>query len=146
MTTKEMDDILKSCLKVWNPPYDQPRSSDWEALARKFDCEFSDDFVQFSELASKYEGFGDLLSVRLDGNVRTQDTIILTYDFEMEHGRWIPDMIPFYSIGNGDYECLSIKEGKNSQVYFAYHEDGHTEVLCPSFADWIRNLPEWNSA
>lgn len=145
MTTLEMNDILKDCLSVTTPPYDQPRKSDWEVLVRKFSCDFSDDFVRFNELITQYEGLGELLSVRLDGNLRTEDTIILTYDFEMKHGNWMPDMIPFYSVGNGDYECLSAKEGKDSKVFYVYHEDGHAEMYASSFADWVRKLPEWNT-
>jgi len=52
-------------------------------------------------------------------------------------------MIPFYSVGSWDYECLSSKEGNVSAVYYVDYEDRVVRRTHNSFEEWIKAIPEW---
>ena|SRR5215213_1799952 len=90
-----------------------------------------------------YEFPGDILNVSKAGRHNGNDRIAFIYEFEREHGDWPEELIPFYGIGNGDYFALDRREGRNSAVYYRYHEDGHVERYSPDFAAWVRDLPDW---
>jgi hypothetical protein len=57
----------------------------------------------------------------------------------MGFGEWNPDLIPFISVGNGDFSCLSAAKGPQSGVYYVYHE-GDEEELTTSFREWLERL------
>jgi hypothetical protein len=144
MTKEEIELILKLVLEKEDNEFVPPSKSDWDELEGRFSCVLSDEFKFFIDLMSKYSFPGDILNVSTsltNGN----DTISFTYDFEMKQGNWRSDMIPFYSIGNGDYFCLSSIESPNSQVYYYYHENMHIEKYAENFASWIKSLPEFLS-
>jgi hypothetical protein len=145
MSRDEIDRVLGSLFQKRSVPYDAPTERDWNDLKRKFGTSFSDEFCRFIELACQYRFRGEILNVARHGNVSSNDTIQITYDFEMQHGRWKKDMIPFYSIGNGDYFCHSATAGKGSPVFYVYHEDGSVESYSGSVENWIKALPRFFS-
>ncbi len=140
MTSQEIEKILELLFRKRPGPYDPPTQEDWKHLAQKFGTEFNDDFLRFMELIGRFRFRGEILNVARHGNVGRNDSIETSYDFEMEHGRWNEDMIPFYSIGNGDYFCLSASGAKTSPVFYAYHEDGRVERYSDTFENWITQL------
>lgn len=144
MTREEIESILKSTLDEEVITYDPPTSGDWSELETKFSCVFGKEFKLFIDLMSKYAFPGDILNVST-GSTNGNDTISFIYDFEMKQGNWIPEMIPFYSIGNGDYFCLSSIESPSSSVYYYYHENSLFEKYTDDFESWIKALPEFLS-
>ncbi|NMO94327.1 SMI1/KNR4 family protein [Paenibacillus lemnae] len=145
MTKDEIELILKSLLDKEDIEYNPPSINDWRELERKFSCVIGEDFKLFIDLMSKYSFPGDILNVST-GLTNSNDTISFTYDFEMNQGgKWKPEMIPFYSIGNGDYFCLNSIESPDSPVYYYYHEDFYFEEYTENFALWIKALPEFLS-
>lgn len=145
MTKDEIESILKPILDEENIEYNPPSISEWLELERKFTCVIGDEFKYFIAFMTKYSLPGDILNVST-GLTNGNDTISFTYDFEMNQGdKWKPQMIPFYSIGNGDYFCISSIESPDSPVYYYYHEDFHIEKYSENFASWIKALPEFLS-
>jgi len=141
MTQMDINQILQNHLRRQSPPYGTPSKADWEKLAATFGCRFHEDFIMFSNVMADYEGLGDLLSVGEGSNVRTPDTIALVHDHETRIGGWPPHLVPFLSVGNGDYFCLDAREGIDSSVYYCYHEDRRVEKYAETFADWICKIP-----
>jgi len=148
MTAKEVNDILTSFLSLKSPPYDKPNQSDWQFLKSKFKCDFANDLILFYEYIGNYRFFGELLGVVRLGNIFTRDTISVVYDHEMTNGAWPSSMIPFYSIGNGDYICFSVLLGQHSPIYYVNHEDdqlyidpenAELEEIYSDFSAWIRD-------
>jgi len=121
-------------------PVDVPETVEWEQLERKFSTRFPDAFKTFIELMSTFHFPGDILNVRESGRTNGNDTIALTYDLEMSD-QWNADLIPFYSIGNGDYFCLSAKEGSETAVYYWSHDDCSVSKENESFENWLCSLP-----
>jgi hypothetical protein len=144
MTNDEIEAILKTVIEVEGIEFDPPSEMDWSNLENKLSCTFSNEFKAFIELMSRYSFPGDILNVST-GSTNGNDTIEFTYDYELSQGNWDTEMIPFYSVGNGDYFCLSKKESPNSPVYYYYHEDSRTEQYSDSFENWIKELPEFLS-
>lgn len=144
MTKEDIEAILKTVIEQEVTKLEPPSQKDWFILEDKFSCSFSYEFKVFIELMSQYSFPGDILNVSTcltNGN----DTIEFTYDYELSRSNWSPDMIPFYSVGNGDYFCLSKKESPSSRVYYYYHEDNRTEHYSDSFENWIEELPKFFS-
>lgn len=152
MTKDEIRDVIEALVRKYDgdfdapierwgkdQQFDPPTRKDWEFLETKFNCSFSSEFVSFSELITDYNLPG-IVTVTREGRTYGDPTVDWWYDREMSLGGWNPDMIPFLSVGNGDYFCLSAGEGPQSSVYFVYHEDGHEEALAASFAEWLERL------
>lgn len=144
MTKDEIATILDRTTSGESRIIDPPTAEDWEILERKFGTEFSDEIKFFIELMSFYHFPGDILNARESGQTNGNDTIAFTYDFEMGN-QWEADLIPFYAIGNGDYFCVSAKEGRNSAVYYWRHEDHSKSKENNSFAEWVKELPDFLS-
>ena len=108
---------------------------DWASLGEKFATEFPPRFVAFFEAAAGFDLIG-LLNTDEDG------TIASVYDQEMGFGRWDPDKIPFYDIGDLTYYCLSASRGPQSPVYHSDHGGGYA-VVAASFDEWIDRLEEF---
>lgn len=142
MTKEEMREILSTCLETEVDHVDPPSEMDWERLEKKFNCEFPTEFKWFIEFMSVFSFPGDILNVS-SGITNGNDHIEFTFDYEMEHGQWNANMIPFYSIGNGDYFCISAADGLNTSVYYFYHEKGKEEKYVNRFEDWIKDLPKF---
>ncbi|SEN49680.1 SMI1 / KNR4 family (SUKH-1) [Terribacillus saccharophilus] len=140
MTKDEIARILSNILDKESENLDNPSSNDWSKLESKFSCSFPKEFVYFIELMSDYSFPGEILNVS-SGNTNGNDTIEFTYDYERNQGDLEEDLIPFYSIGNGDYFCLVSKECPNSGVYYYSHEESVIEKDADNFEDWIKQLP-----
>ena len=152
MTKDEIRDVIEALVRKYegdfdapierwgkDKQFDPPTRKDWEFLETKFNCSFSPEFVTFVELITDYNLPG-MLTVTREGRTYGDPTLDWSYDNEMGLGGWNPDLIPFLSVGNGDYFCLSAGKGPQSGVYFVYHEDGHEEELTASFQGWIEKL------
>src|SRR5699024_12879244 len=96
----------------------------------------------FIELMSKYMFPGDILHVST-GKTNGNDTIELTYNYEVKQGTFPKELIPFYGIGNGDYFCLHSKECPNTNVYYYSHEEQSFEKDSDSFMQWVKQLPDF---
>jgi hypothetical protein len=136
----EIESILRQLLPQETNSYDFPADADWQSLESMFNCQFGDDFKAFISLMSKYHFPGDILNVST-GRTNGNDTISFSYEFEMKLGEWDCKMIPFYSIGNGDYFCLKSDECPSSRVYYYYAEIRKFAEYSDSFEKWIHDLP-----
>jgi hypothetical protein len=145
MTKDKMRRILSGVLDKEPQTLDLPDSTDWRRLENKFQTKFPDEFIWFMELMTEFSFPGEILNVRVSGNTNGNDGIEFTYDHEIKNGTWPTTLIPFYSIGNGDYFCLSIKEADASQVYYYYHDDQKIDACCDNFESWIKELPNFLS-
>ena len=143
ITKLEILHILNSLIRKEYEVYSPPTEADWKALETKFNTKFSQTFVNFMELLSEYSFPGNILLVAKRSPVDNDDTILIAYECEMSMGDWDIDLIPFQDIGNGDYFCLSAKEGETSAVYYVYHEDRCAEKLYDNFDEWIRGMPDF---
>lgn len=135
----EIESLLECILETEWMDLDIPTEEDWESLEKCFECKLPLEFKYFIELMTKYIFPGDILNVS-SGKTNSNDTISFTYEYEIEHGKWDKELIPFYSIGNGDYFCLHSKEGINTGVYYYSHEEDKIKKEADSFKDWIKNI------
>jgi len=142
MTRDEIEAILVSVLSKEKTTFEPPSIDDWNNLSKKFRCSFSEEFKIFIELMAEYSFPGDIFNVS-SGRTNGNDHIDLVYDVEMNAGSWDSDMIPFYGIGNGDYFCISSKEGVNSAVFYFYHDKFKIEHYLNSFEEWLKELPNF---
>jgi hypothetical protein len=143
MTREAIEAILTALFRTRMPRDAPPAPIEWEKLATHFGCQFPEDFVTFHEVVGRVWFEGELLRIGVDGELRGDDAIVSAYEAEKAIGGWPEDMVPFYSIGNGDYICLSAREGAASRVFCVYHEDRRQEVLHANVEDWIKRLPEY---
>ncbi|NDI35090.1 SMI1/KNR4 family protein [Chengkuizengella sediminis] len=144
MTRDEVVTLLDSILDKELGNLDTPSASDWVKIEEKFGCQFPKKFKYFIELMSEYVFPGDILNVS-SGRTNGNDTIEFTYDYVMKEGFWKEDLIPFYSIGNGDYFCLPLKECPNSGVYYYFHEENNIEKEADNIEEWLIQLPTFLS-
>ena len=139
MTKDEIANLLDGILDKEFRNLDIPSASDWENIEKKFGCRFSSEFKFYIELMVEYSFPGDILNVS-NGKTNGNDTIEFTYDYEMKQGGWKEELIPFYSIGNGDYFCLLSNECPNSGVYYFSHEENNIDKEADNFEEWIKKL------
>ncbi|WP_078552274.1 SMI1/KNR4 family protein [Bacillus alkalicellulosilyticus] len=144
MTRVEIAALLDGILDKEIGKIDIPLASDWEKIEKKFGCEFPAEFKFFIELMSEYSFPGDILNVST-GKTNGNDTIEFTYDYEMKQGGWKKELIPYYSIGNGDYFCLISNECPNSGVYYYSHEENNIDKEADNFEEWLNQLPTFLS-
>lgn len=144
MTKDEIVALLDSILDKELGKLDIPLASDWEKIEKKFGCQFPSEFKFFIELMSEYSFPGDILNVS-NGRTNGNDTIEFTYDYEMKQGGWKKELIPFYSIGNGDYFCLLSNECPNTGVYYYSHEEANINKEVNNFEEWLKQLPTFLS-
>lgn len=144
MKRDEIEKMLGSMLERELGKFDYPSASDWIMIEEKFGCQFPIDFKFFIELMSVYSFPGDILNVS-NGKTNGNDTIEFTYDYEMKQGRWKEELIPFYSIGSGDYICLHSTECPNTGVYYYAHEENNIEREADNFETWLHQLPTFLS-
>lgn len=151
LTKDEIRELIEALVTKYeddsNPPierlgsdeqFDPPARKDWEFLEQKFNCSFNPEFVAFVELITNYNLPG-MLNVTREGRTNGDPTIDWWYDREMGFGQWNPDLIPFISVGNGDFFCLSAGSGPQSGVHYVYHE-GDEDKLTTSFREWLERL------
>lgn len=152
MTKDEISELIEALVRKYeddfNPPierlgldeqFDPPTRKDWKFLERKFNCSFDPEFVAFVELITNYNLPG-MLNVTREGRTNGDPTFDWWYDRELASGGWNADLIPFISVGNGDFFCLSAGKGPQSGVYYVYHEEGDEEELTTSFRGWLERL------
>ena len=142
MTKEEISSLLENILDKEIEYIDPPTPSDWERIEKKFNCQFPEEFKHFINLMSEYSFPGDILNVA-SANTNGNDTIEFTYQYEMEQGSWKQEYIPFYSIGNGDYFCLSSKECPSSGVYYFAHDEQDLIKEANDFEEWLKQLPDF---
>ncbi|QDT92833.1 SMI1/KNR4 family protein [Gimesia algae] len=145
MTKDEIRLVLDACLQRESPGLESPSSEEWQSLEGRYACRIPAEVRDFIDLMAEYEFPGDILNVGGRSN-NGNDTIELTYEFESkENPTWSAEMIPFYSIGNGDYFCVSSLQCPESPVYYYYAEQGLFKHYIDSFKDWILELPRFLS-
>lgn len=142
MGKDEIANLLDSMLDKELEDLDSPSDNDWRELEKKFGCQFPKEFKCFIELMSEYVFPGDILNVS-SGRTNGNDTIEFIYKYEMNEGFWKKELIPFYSIGNGDYFCLHSKEGQRTGVYFYFHEEHGVTKEADDFDEWLNQLPTY---
>ena len=140
MARDEMKEALGKLLTKVEPPYDRPSSKDWADLERRMCTNFGREFITLIDLLSDFDLRGETLNVVTAGRTNGNPSIAFVYEHECAHGEWPRDMIPFYAVGNGDYYCLSAREGCVSCVYYVSHDDGRTELVAKGVGDWICHL------
>lgn len=143
MTKNEMRTVLDACLSPETPGFQPPTDREWRALETRLSCQFPMEMRDFIDLMAEYAFPGDILNVGAGPN-NGNDTIELTYDCELgENPYWSSEMVPFYSIGNGDYFCVSSLQCPNSPVFYYYAERGKFQEYSPSFERWVFDLPQF---
>jgi len=143
MTKDEIRSLLNKCLSREATGFLPPTNQEWESLEGRLDCRFPNEFRDFIDLMSEYSFPGDILNVGQGPN-NGNDTIESTYDHESKFNpAWSAEMIPFYSIGNGDYFCVSSKECPTSPVFYYYHDREEFEAYADSFEKWLYDLPSF---
>lgn len=142
MSPGEMEAILRTVLSPETAHLDPPSDADWKRVESKFGCTFGDDFKTFMTLMSRFHFPGEILNVS-SGRTNGNDSVELAFDLESQSAHWNPEMVPFYAIGNGDYFCLQKSECPFSKVYYFYSERAAFESYCDSFAEWVRQLPQF---
>ncbi|EEM02756.1 MULTISPECIES: SMI1/KNR4 family protein [Bacillus] len=142
MTKDEIANLLESMLDKELGDLDSPSANDWVKIEKKFGCQFPKEFKYFIELMSEYVFPGEILNVS-SGKTNGNDTIEFTYDYEMKEGFWKNELIPFYSIGNGDYFCFHSKECHQTGVYYYFHEEHGVTKEADNFEDWLNQLPTY---
>ena len=142
MEKNEVREILSQNLEKEFEQIDQASEADWNKLQQRMQTRFPESYRWFIELMTEYSFPGDILNIQESGQTNGNDSISLIYDSEFRESEH-PWLIPFYSIGNGDYFCLDSREKENSAVYYVYHEDGRVSCEKPSFEDWLRSLPDF---
>lgn len=135
-----MRNLLHNILELESKKLDMPSVSDWIRIEKKFNHRFSREFRFFIELMAEYDFPGEILNVS-SGRTNGNDFIECTYDIEIKHGEWEEGLIPFYSIGNGDYFCLLTNEEVNEAVYYYSHENSGIEKEADDFQEWLIQLP-----
>lgn len=143
MTKDEIRLILDKCLTPVSPALKSPTAREWQLLENRFGCHLPDEMKDFIDLMSEFEFPGDILNVG-EGPNNGNDTIELIYDIESrENPDWSEEMIPFYSIGNGDFFCISNLLCPESPIYYYYADRGKFEKYSDSFTAWLLDLPQF---
>jgi len=143
VTKNEIRSILNSCLSPESAGFQSPSVKEWESLQNRFSCIFPTEMRDFIDLMAEYMFPGEILNVGTGPN-NNNDTIEFTYDFEVrENPSWPCEMVPFYSIGNGDYFCVSSLRCPDSPVFYYYHDREGCEEYSSTFDNWVSNLPKF---
>ncbi|REK18545.1 MAG: SMI1/KNR4 family protein [Planctomycetota bacterium] len=143
MTKDEIRSVLVTCLSPEIPGFQPPTDLEWQSFENRFSCRFPSEMRDFIDLMAEYAFPGDILNVGAGPN-NGNDTVELAYDLEIkENPTWSAEMVPFYSIGNGDYFCVSSLQCPDSPVYYYYAERGRFEEYSPSFEKWVLDLPQF---
>jgi hypothetical protein len=142
MDKNEIRDILSQNLDKEFIQLDPITEADWNRLENFVQTQFPESYRWFSELMAEFAFPGDILNIQECGNTNGNDPVSLVFESEFRDSEY-PWLVPFYSIGNGDYFCFDAREKKNSAVYYFHHEDRHLSCENPSFDDWLRALPKF---
>lgn len=144
MTKDEIRMVLDDLLDKESDMLSSPTVDDWFRLEKQFNCKFPSEFISFIDLMSEYSFPGDILNVSDTGTgTNGNDTIQLTYEYELLYGQWSKELIPFYSVGNGDYFCINANECPFTGVYYHSHGDNRLIKEADSFEKWLAKLPDF---
>ena len=143
VTKDEVRQILSRCvepqIRILAPPTDQ----EWATLVDRFSWTLPKEMRHFIDLMAEYAFPGDILNVGA-GPHNGNDSIEVVHELETRtNPSWKVEMVPFYSIGNGDYFCVSSAQGDISPVYYYFHDRETFEQTDANFECWIRGLPEF---
>ena len=109
-------------------------SDDTARIESFFGCAMPDGFTEMRGLIGIY---------RIEGDHMPADEMIATVEAEKRiNPIWEDDLIPFYSIGNGDHLCFRKSECPNSGVYFVPHDEPRITKTHSTFFDYL-NDSEW---
>lgn len=87
MTKKDVEDILLTCsIEEETKKCKLVHKEGWLNIEKFFNCKFPKEFKYFIDLMSEYIFPGDILNISSDDN-NGNDTIIFTYNFEIEYGK-----------------------------------------------------------
>ena len=143
MTKDQIRAILGKCLSTTTTQFSPPTGEEWDTLETKHACKLPLEMRYFIELMAEYDFPGDILNVGSGPN-NGNDSIDTCYEYESKFNpRWSPEMIPFYSIGNGDYFCVSTARGSQSPVFYYFAERGEFPEYSDSFESWIAGVPQF---
>lgn len=142
MKKNEVQEILSQNLEKEFGQTDPPTEADWEKLQRLLQIQFPETYRWFMELMTEYSFPGDILNIQESRRTNGNDPVLLVYDSEFRDSEF-PWLVPFYSIGNGDYFCFDSREKENLAVYYFHHEDERVSCENPSFSDWLQSLPKF---
>lgn len=141
MKKEELRKILITCVPRNSVGFQAPATSEWDSLEKRFGCQFPSDMKKFIDLMSEFAFPGDILNVGA-GPHNGNDTIESVYEFELQHSpSWRSEMVPFFSIGNGDYFCVSSVECPDTPVYYFYADREQFQRYSNSFVEWVVELP-----
>ncbi|MCA9016182.1 MAG: SMI1/KNR4 family protein [Planctomycetaceae bacterium] len=143
MTKDEIRSLLERCLTREATGFSPPTEQEWKSLEDRFDCKLPSELRDFIDLMAEYSFPGEILNVGAGPN-NGNDTIEVAYEYEIEwNPSWAPTMVPFYSVGNGDYFCVSSKEGPASPAFYYDHDRGEFKAYADSIKNWIADLPNF---
>ena len=142
MNKDEVRVILSENLEEELAQIDLPTDADWDKLQQLVQTRFPESYRWFVELMAEFSFPGDILNIQESGQTNGNDPVSIVFESEFRDSDH-PWLVPFYSIGNGDYFCFDAREKENSAVYYFYHEDGRVSQENPSFDDWLRALSKF---
>lgn len=144
MTKDEIENIVKQVCVSDSESYDIPSENDWNVLQQALNIQLSAEYKLFMELMGQYELSLMVLNVIDSDNTNGDDSIEDAYNFEIKNNEhWPKQMIPFVDIGNGDYFCFDRTVGKETEVFYYFHDKLRADIYSNSFSDWITNLPDF---
>ena len=131
MSESEIEDIVKSHCQKRTEPVAAPTLEQWGSLERHFGCELPHELFHLRVIGSRYWLGGDHLPI---------SEIPIVHKRESDGGRhWDADLVPFFSVGNGDNLCVRRSEGGQSGVYYWAHDDTVVRRLHQSVAAYIQD-------
>ncbi len=132
MTESEIEQIVRAHCHPKTEPVVPPSLEAWQALEREFGCELPSELFYIRVLGARYWIQGDHLPI---------EEIRITHAQEQSISgeRWDTDLLPFYSVGNGDCVCVRRSEGRVSGVYYWAHDDPEIRKLHESVSDYIQD-------
>ena len=137
MDKNEVENVLVSTFRQRADSLPSPTVNDWAALRSYFGAtQLCDEFVFFMELAGRFRIEGELLRVADGRCLQGVDTIVSAVEAEKGISGWPGSLIPFYSVGNGDYYCVSTEPA--GAVVYLDHEGGSHKVLWKSFSEFLK--------
>lgn len=98
----------------------------------------ADQLLPVEDIIDKWHYWQDLLDA---GTFMYNDEPIASEpDTGIRNNWWNPLWIPVTSDGFGNYLCIDLDpapEGTHGQIITLWHDDGHREIIAPSFREWI---------
>ncbi|QJB34052.1 SMI1/KNR4 family protein [Chitinophaga oryzae] len=99
-----------------------------------------DQLLPLEEIINKWHYWHDLIA---SGTFTYNDEPIASEpDTGIRSDWWNPRWIPITADGFGNFLCLDLDPapgGHYGQIITLWHDDGHREIVAPSFREWISN-------